>query len=195
MNRPSTKEILFLTVLVSLGVTARVALQHVPNFAPVAGLALFAGFLFRRKWLALAVPLAILFISDRLVEAGSYDWRVMITVYGLLTLPVALHPVLQRALQGRSSWSRLIVGGATVVGTSLACSLIFFLGTNLMVWYSSTWYPATAAGLVECYASALPFFRYTAAGDQCFALLCFGSYAAVRAWQETGATSTAPANH
>jgi hypothetical protein len=37
-------------------------------------------------------------------------------------------------------------------------------------------YDHTAAGLLQCYAAALPFFRYTLAGDMFFAVVLFGGY-------------------
>ena len=180
MNRPLAKDFLVFVALVALGVIARVALQHVPNFAPVAGLALFAGYFFAHRWLALSVPLLVMVISDRLIEAGGYDWRLMLTVYGLLTLPVCLRGLTRRylALERSGRWRnvRALTG---LMGCSLFCSVVFFLGTNVMVWLTSSWYPGTLAGLRECLVSAIPFFRYTLAGDAVFTAVCFGAYAAV----------------
>jgi hypothetical protein len=67
------------------------------------------------------------------------------------------------------------------VACSLACSLLFFLATNLATWYVTPWYPRTGMGLWQCYVNAIPFFRYTAAGDLAFAGMLFGGYAAFRA--------------
>lgn len=181
MNRVHAKEWLVFVGLVALGTTARVALQYVPNFAPVAGLALFAGYFFTNRWLALGVPLAVMAISDRLVEAGGYDWRLMLTVYVLLTLPVALRGLTRRYFSlERGDVSKACVSSVGLIGCSLLCSLIFFLGTNVAVWLTSSWYPPTLAGLQQCLTNAVPFFRYTLAGDALFATMCFGVYAAVK---------------
>ena len=69
---------------------------------------------------------------------------------------------------------------AGLLTCSLACSLLFFLATNLATWVVTPWYPRTATGLWQCYINALLFFRYTAAGDLAFATLLFGGYALVR---------------
>ena len=118
-------------------------------------------------------------ISDRLVDAGSYNLTLMGTVYGLLALPVLVSIPLRKQL---SITDNKTVGAAAatvfgLIGCSLVCSLLFFLGTNFMVWASSSWYEPTAAGLMKCYASAIPFFRYTVTGDALFSTVLFGSYA------------------
>ena len=40
---------------------------------------------------------------------------------------------------------------------------------------------STLAGLGECYAAAVPFFRYTVLGDMAFAMSLVGVWAIVRA--------------
>ena len=56
-------------------------------------------------------------------------------------------------------------------------SIIFFVTTNLGMWLFSGIYPVTYAGLVACYAAALPFFQNTVAGDLFYAVLLFGGFA------------------
>ena len=46
VNR-TTKELCVVVLLVGIGAGARVLLRDVPNFAPVAGIALFAGYFFQ----------------------------------------------------------------------------------------------------------------------------------------------------
>jgi hypothetical protein len=43
------------------------------------------------------------------------------------------------------------------------------------MWYGI--YEHTFAGMLHCYVQAIPFFRYTLAGDLFFAVALFGSYA------------------
>lgn len=181
MNRPRINDLLVFVLLVTLGVVARVAFQYVPNFAPVAGIALFAGYFFGHRLLAIAAPLTIMLISDRLVEAGGYALPLMLTVYTLLALPVLLSRFVRRYFTfDQPSAGKAFQSVAGLMASSLACSLIFFLGTNFAVWATSSWYEPTFAGLVSCYTSAIPFFRYTLAGDAIFATTLFGSYAAIR---------------
>lgn len=180
MNRPTVTDVLVFVLLVTLGVVARVAFQHVPNFAPVAALALFAGYFFGHRGLALGVPLAVMFISDRLVDAGGYALPLMLTVYALLSLPVFFRSFVRRFFNLQNSSAPRAVGSVLgLLGCSLTCSLIFFFGTNFAVWATSSWYEPTWAGLMSCFASAIPFFRYTLAGDAIFAVSLFGSYALI----------------
>lgn len=170
------------TVLVMAGAAVRLVLRDLPNFAPVAGIALFAGFFLQRFVLALLVPILIMVVSDQLL--GGYDMVTMIAVYGMLAMPVLLRPLLRRLLcqHSRPGW---LVGGS-LLGISLGSSLAFFLVTNLSVWIQSVSggsamaiYDASLAGLLNCYLQALPFFRYTLAGDLCFTTTLFGGWALV----------------
>ena len=59
-------------------------------------------------------------------------------------------------------------------------SVIFFILTNLGVWISSTFYPKTVAGLVECYAMAVPFFSNTLLGSFFYTVIMFGGYELIK---------------
>ena len=174
MNRRLVEWSVF-ALLVIGGAWLRVALQEIPNFAPVAGLALFSGYFFRSRWLAVFVPLGVMGLSDLWV--GGYDLRVMVTVYAMLTVPVFASGVLRSTFQlapGRWRETFAAVGG--LVGSSLLSSVLFYLVTNFAVWCCYDYYATNGAGLAECYLRALPFFRYTLAGDLCFSTLLFGAY-------------------
>jgi hypothetical protein len=56
----------------------------------------------------------------------------------------------------------------------VACSLIFFVVTNLGVWAFSGMYPVTFDGLVACYVAALPFLQQTVVSDLLWATVLFG---------------------
>ncbi len=163
-------------LLIGLGVAARLYFQELPNFAPVAALALFAGYVFRNAAVAALVPLGIMVITDRFI--GGYEGRLMVLVYFALTAPVLLRGVLHRwfALSADEPLARLrsLTG---LCGCSLGSSVFFFVVTNFGCWYWFSWYPQTLAGLTSCYLQALPFFRFTLAGDMFFAGLLFGGYA------------------
>lgn len=176
MKRQHLVEGVLFVMLVLAGAQTRIWLQDVPNFAPVAGLALFAGYFFRSWLLALCLPLSVMAISD--LSIGGYDWRMMAVVYGMLAVPVAFRTVLRRHLsvdQGGLKSATLAVTG--LVGCSLAASVLFFLTTNFGSWLWFNMYEHTWAGLVQCYAMAIPFFRYTLCGDLFFAVVLFGGYA------------------
>ncbi len=167
MKRQNILELGVFALIVTLGFAVRVILQDLPNFAPVAAIALFAGFYFRNRVLALCAPLAVMVSSDMII--GGYQWYVMAAVYGMLALPV----LMGGALRTVKSPGKLALG---LGGCTLAGSLMFFAVTNFAAWFSLG-YALTPVGLAQCYASAIPFFRFTLAGDFAFAVVLFGSYA------------------
>jgi hypothetical protein len=135
---------------------------HLPNFTPLAAIALFGGFYLDKKF-AFVVPLAAMAVSDYFIGFSS-DWMF---VYGSFLAIGAL----ALSMQSRKS-------AAVVAGTTLAGSMIFFAVTNFGVWATQAWYPKTAAGLAECFTMAVPFFRNTLAGDVFYVAVMFGIYEA-----------------
>lgn len=183
MRRQSEQVVVFI-LLVAATVGLRLYFQEIPNFAPVAAVALFAGFFFRSRWLAILAPVSVMAISDLFV--GRYDPWLMVTVYGFLTLPVLMGGPLRRHLAGRGAISSTI----SLATCGLASSLLFFTATNFMTWVVTPWYSRSLAGLAECYVNAIPFFRYTLAGDLFFAGVLFGSYALARQLASRRATAS-----
>lgn len=162
--------------LIFAGIGARLLCRDLPNFAPVAALALFAGYFFASRILAIMVPVLVMLGSDWIL--GSYNPGLMLVVYGMLTLPVMLRGLLRRHLDFSPERPRAIACSSLgIIGCSLMASIAFFLVTNLAVWYQASWYTFDAAGLLQCYLQALPFFRYTLSGDLLFTVVLFGGYA------------------
>lgn len=190
-NKPRQSDLLVLTVLVLLGTIVRVALRDLPNFAPVAALALFAGYYAGSVRRAVWVPLAVMALSDAVIRGYPREFRgacLMLAVYLALALPVLFGPWLRRRVslvQGSrfGAWCRLL-------GASLLGSLAFFVLSNFATWLWFEMYPHTAAGLMTCYVQAIPFFRATLAGDFVFGAGLFGSYALSQALSR----KTVPAN-
>ncbi len=174
--RPWAYEVATFLMLVGCGVAIRLAGQDWPNFAPVAALALFAGYFFRSAWVAACVPLSVMAISDCFL--GGYHWGVMVLVYGMLAFPVCLRGWLRKTfVLGRGRLSETWAPLAGLLSCGLMSSILFFVVTNFGVWCAFRTYEASWNGLVQCYVAAIPFFRYTLAGDLFFATLLFGSYA------------------
>ena len=75
---------------------------------------------------------------------------------------------------------------ARIAGASLAGSIGFFIVSNFAVWVGGAlaMYPRNLAGLVECYAAAVPFFRNSLAGDLIFAGAFFGVSALIASRSE-----------
>jgi len=53
---------------------------------------------------------------------------------------------------------------------------VFYLTTNLAVWYFQGIYEHTAAGLMSCYVQALPFYQWSLQADLLFVPALFGTY-------------------
>lgn len=155
-------------LLVAVAVGSRVVKEtldvSLPNFHAVTATALFAGFYFSRRSVAMLVPLFAMAISD--LVFGWHEPLVMTSVYGCLAAPVLLRGWMRSADR---QWS-----GA--IGASLTSSLLFFVVTNLAVWWTS--YSHSWTGLTRCYIAAIPFFGYTLLGDLMSTCVLFAVYAA-----------------
>jgi len=118
-------------------------LPHPPNFAPITSIALFTGFHFVNKRLALFIQLICMFLTDLILGVHSlmpiiYLSFVLISMIGLKAKSLSL-------------------------GTVLSASSLFFIVSNLGVWYF--YYPLTWAGLSSCFILAIPFFINALMGD------------------------------
>ena len=167
--------------LVALGVASRLIQEFFPsippNFHAISAIAIFAGLYFSRAWVAASVPLAAMLISDQWI--GGYEFQVMVVVYASLLLPLVFRTV----LRSRTSVARVSV-------SALACSIVFYVTTNLAVWHC--WYEHSSAELIRCYMVALPFLLYAMAGDLAYSLGLLAVYrmaASLRAPEGSRATS------
>ena len=138
-------------------------IPNLPNFAPIAAMALFGGVYLNKRW-ALIVPLVAMFLAD--IFIGFYNPWIMASVYGSFLLIGLL-----------GLWLRNHKTATNVIGASLIGSVGFFLITNLAVWaVPHSLYPHTLQGLLQSYMMGLPFFRYTLAGDLFYAGSMFGLF-------------------
>jgi Family of unknown function (DUF6580) len=155
-------DLLVVAFLVGLDVAARL-LPHAPNFTPVAASALFAAGILRVRGLSLLVAPAAMLLSDAML--GFCDWRVTVVVYGALSLSA-----------GAACLSNRLRRPRMIVPVMLSSSLAFFVLTNFAVWAFTPMYAENAGGLVACYVAALPFLKYTVAGDLFWSAVLFGAY-------------------
>jgi hypothetical protein len=166
VNRVTRQELWLFAAIVAFGVLGR-WLQPQWHFTPTAALALFAGYMFRHRGVACLAPLAILAISDLILPTHNNAGE-MAAVYACFLAPVALGGLLRR----KFTWPRLAT-------SALLPSVTFFIVTNFVVWLyrRGTVYDDSFAGLMDCYAAALLFFRWMLAGDVFFTAALFGAYA------------------
>lgn len=148
-------------ILILLGFAVRL-LPNVPNFAPVAAIALFAGAYLDRK-VALWVPLGIMVVTDMII--GMHD--VIFFTWGAFLL-IGL---IGMFIKGKVTFPN-------VFGMSVFSALLFFAVSNFGVWL--LWYPKDPAGFLNCYLMAIPFFRATIVSNVVFSLALFGAYEAAR---------------
>jgi len=132
---------------------------HPWNLAPVGAMALFSGAVIRNRMMAFVFPLLAMLAGDLIV--GFHI--LMPVVYASFLISTAIGFWL------RERRSAVRLGGAVLLG-----AMQFFLITNLGVWMFLNSYPRTFAGLMACYATGVPFFWNTLAGDICYMALLFG---------------------
>jgi len=145
--------------LVLFAISARL-LPHPPNFAPIAAVAIFGSFVLPRR-LALCLPLAALVISD--LAIGLHP--LILWTWGSFVLIAYFGSRLARQPKPR-----------LVIAASIGASTLFYTVSNFGVWLQGAMYPMTAAGLIDCYYKALPFFRNTLMGDLAYTAALFGLY-------------------
>lgn len=151
--------------LVALVVAARL-IPHLPNFTPVAAVALFSAYYFKnRKWAA-TIPLVGMIVADFFLP--QYAWQQRLVVYGSFLVCYLVGMVLRKKYTlGRT------------IGASLMASLVFFLITNCVFLYHGpgpVMYPHTLAGQIHSYVNALPFLKWTVLGDLSYSLIIFAAY-------------------
>ncbi|AFK04781.1 hypothetical protein Emtol_3655 [Emticicia oligotrophica DSM 17448] len=151
-------------------------LPHPFNFTPIAAIALFGGAYFTKRWQALFLPMAAMFLSDVILEitTGFGFHSGMPMVYGAFALVSVIGMIAIKK-----------VSPVEVVGASLASSLIFFLITNCAYLYpvpeindpTMISYPHSIEGLMASYTAGLPFLKNQILGDLFFSTVLFGGFA------------------
>ncbi len=161
--------LLIILGLLIIAVMGRV-LPHPPNFTPITAVALFSAAIIPNRILSFGLPIFIMGVSDMIL--GFHN--LIPTIYGLILLQTLIGTNLRNNITPTN-----------VVGTSLLSSILFFIGSNFMVWYGSTFYTQDLSGLIYCYVMALPFFHYTILGDLYYSTVLFGSWYLVTSRTQT----------
>jgi len=155
-----TPRFIFVVSIILVAVAMRL-IPHLPNFTPIAAIALFGGTYISRKWLAFLIPISILLISDSIIGFHSY----LIAVYFSFAIAVAIGLLLRK---NTNIW--------TVAGASLASSVLFFIITNFAVWLGSPFYTQDISGLMACFTMGIPFFNNGVLGDLFYNAIFFGGF-------------------
>jgi len=157
------KEISFSILLVLIAVVSRLV-SHEWNFTAMGAVAVIAGFLITSRPLALATVLSSLLISDYFIQFHN----TMIAVY----TGYALMALIGIFMASNIKFSK-------IVATSFISSVVFFVVSNLGVWFEGQLYPQTFPGLVNCFEMAVPFFRNEMLSTMILAPVLFYSFTAV----------------
>ncbi|HRG38777.1 MAG TPA: hypothetical protein PK289_09615 [Bacteroidia bacterium] len=165
MKSITTPRFLFLTMAILIAAMSRL-FPHIPNFTPIAAMALFGGAHFKDKVSAVLIPLIAMFISDCFIQltTGTGFHITMFPVYFSITLITFIGMYVKRNMNVQS----VMIG-------SLVSSVLFFMITNFAVWIAYN-YDQGFNGLVSTYIMGIPFFAHTIAGDLFFNGILFGSF-------------------
>lgn len=148
------------------------------GFAPQIAMALFAGSIVKDKKYAFLLPLFSMLVSDILYE--------VLFQFKIATIP---------GFYSGQLINYILFVGLTVVGFtikktnpvqilagSVAGATIYYLLSNFTVWIgggldiANQPYPKTMAGLLHCYAEAIPFYRGSLYATLIFSTILFGGY-------------------
>jgi len=93
--------LVILAVLIALGVAGRL-LPHPPNFTPMAAIALFAGFIFVKRYIAIIAVIVTMLLCDYFafgsLSASWFASKSMFVVYLALLFPIIFKNFLQKKL-------------------------------------------------------------------------------------------------
>jgi hypothetical protein len=176
------KKIGFIALLILAVVAFRVFLAGDGNsfrsYTPVGAVCLFAGAYLGRKWWAYALPLAMLFVSDLVINGYIYEGK-----YGLIydgwyyTYAVMAGIILIGSFLFRK------VNVKNILVSSVASTLLFWLVLDFIVWAGGGMniitgmpLPRDFAGLIQCYAQGLPFAKNFFLGTAVYSTFLFGIY-------------------
>ena len=143
------------------------------NFSPLAAIAL-CGAIYLPRRIAFVFPLAVLLVSDLLINAR----------YGIaLVTPEMLSRYVALGLIAGLGWMlRKEPRVALIIGASVIGSVIFFFVTNTTSWLAEPRYPKDFGGWVQALTTGVPgvhpttleFFRNTLVSDLIFTGLFIG---------------------
>ena len=153
-----SNQFIFVTILIIATAILNIFLADIPNFSPIASVALFSGFYFSNKKIALIIPVVCMFISDYFIGFHSYMWAVYLSF-----ILIAILGVYMKKAQPKN-----------IILNALLSSILFFLITNSAVWICGSYYSKDLSGLALCLIKGVPFFKYTLLSSAVFSTILFG---------------------
>ena len=160
-QRNISRPFVFAIVLIAVASFTRL-IPHPFNFTAIGAMAIFSGANFKDKRFAFLLPLIAMFITDLII---GFHFSIL-PVYGCFAFAVWM------GLKIKQKQNIL-----SITSASLISSTVFFLITNLPLWYVDiSLYPMTLNGTLESYSMAIPFFKNQILGDLLYSGLLFGVY-------------------
>jgi signal transduction histidine kinase len=176
--KKETSIVVSFVLLVLLASLYRILPGRPLGFAPQIAMALFAGSIVKDKKFSFLLPLFSMLISDIIYEVLFH--------YNLAPVP---------GFYSGQFVNYLLFVGLTVVGFAvnqtkpiqiltgaIAGTTLYFVLSNFAVWIgggldiANLPYPKTMAGLLHCYAEAIPFYRGSLYATLIFSGVLFGGY-------------------
>ena len=160
------KEIFPISLILILAFTRLI--PHPPNFTPIIAVAIMSGYFFRNIYVSFLILLFSMLLSDFFI--GFY--QNMIFVYFSLLLIVFISSKIIKKI----NYKNLFIFG-------FFGSLIFFIISNLGVWFFGNLYEKDLEGLIKCYFLAIPFFKNTLFSTLIFSYtaIYFHKYSTIKA--------------
>lgn len=147
-------------------------LPHIPNFTPIAAIALFGGAWFVNKRAAYLLTFAVLLFSDVLVNTFLYGDTNFIAYFSMPYIWAVYLCFGITVWMGTNLKEKMNL--KQVVFYSVSSSLMFWLITNFACWPGNPLYTQDFSGLMQCYVAAIPFMG-NVVGDLFYNLLLFGT--------------------
>lgn len=134
---------------------------HPANFSPIGAVAFVSGvWMIRRSWLLL-LPFVLIFLTD--LALGLYDG--ILFVYLAYAFIVGLG-----ALFAKLKFQSKTLKFGYFVMLNVSASVIFFVISNLGVWWATPLYSQDLQGLLECFVLAIPFYPMSLASQVMYAV-------------------------
>jgi hypothetical protein len=164
-------------------------LPHAWNFTPIEAMALFGGAYFARRWLAFAVPLGAMLMTDLVLGFNPTVPGYTVVALPFTDMTFGFHstmPVIYACIAASVALGFVLrgkVGVLRVAACGLAGTALFFLVTNGFVWLTAQGVPGYEAcniGLMSCYVAGIPFLKPWLLGTAVWSLLLFGGFELLR---------------
>lgn len=159
-----------------VGIISRLA-PHIPNVTSIAAISLFAGAILGSRYLAIVIPVAMMFASDLIINntisRAFFPHIEGFVIFDSYMIWVYLGIILTVFIGGKFLKNR---NAGKLLAGSIGATLVFWILSNIGAWLAMDLYPKNSAGLLACYGAAVPFLRNSLLGDLVFAFILFGLY-------------------